>query len=191
MLELKRVDLLLEAVARICRDPRFGRLTVVGAGPERSRLAQLAEKLRLGDKCVFHEPVPPDQVREMMGRADVYVLPSNRYEGWGMVVNEGMSEGAVIVANDQAGASQVLIEHGQTGFLFRDGDVAGLAEILHKLMHDRDLLETVRQNAWREINRLWHPRVGAERLIGLCQGLLGLTPIPQYPDGHCRRVAVG
>lgn len=38
-----------------------------------------------------------------------------------------------------------------------------------------------------EIQQLWHPRVGAERLLGLCQGLLGLAPLPGYSEGPCRR----
>ena len=189
MLNWKRVDLLLKAVARICREPAFGRLDVVGAGPEKFRLLKLSQKLGLGDKCVFHEPVAPNQVRELMRQTDVYVLPSNRYEGWGVVANEAMSEGAVLVANEQAGAAPMLIDHGRTGFLFHDDDVAGLATILQTLMADARLRETVRQAAWRNLQQQWHPRVGAERLIALCQGLLGLTPMPEYSEGPCCHVA--
>jgi glycosyltransferase involved in cell wall biosynthesis len=161
MLDWKRVDLLLKAAARVCREPSFGRLDIVGAGPEKSRLLNLSAKLGLGDKCVIRDPVPPDQVRELMRQADVYVLPSDRGEGWGVVVNEAMSEGAVLVANEQAGAAKVLIDHGRTGFLFPDKDVAGLANILQRLMADRGLRDTVRQNAWQEINRVWHLSVGS------------------------------
>jgi glycosyltransferase involved in cell wall biosynthesis len=187
MLEWKRVDLLLKAVARVCYEPAFGRLDVVGAGPERPGLLKLARKLNLGDKCIFHEPVAPDRVRELMGQADVYVLPSNRYEGWGVVANEAMSEGAVLVANEQTAAARVLIDHGRTGFLFKDGDVAGLADVLRSLLADASLRGTVRQAAWLNIQRLWHPRVGAERLVGLCEGLLGLAPMPTYEEGPgCR-----
>lgn len=189
MLNWKRVDLLLKAVARICRDPAFGRLDVVGAGPEKSKLLKLAKKLSMGDKCIFHEPVAPDQVRELMRQADVYVLPSNRYEGWGVVANEALSEGAVLVANEQAGAARMLIDQGRTGFLFEDDNTVALASILQTLLADSSLRETVRQAAWQEMQRLWHPRVGAERLVGLCQGLLELAPMPAYQEGPCSRVA--
>jgi glycosyltransferase involved in cell wall biosynthesis len=185
MLIWKRVGLLLKAAARVCHEPAFGRLDVVGAGPEKSRLLKLSRRLGLGGKCVFHEPVAPDRVREWMRQADVYALPSNRHEGWGVVANEAMSEGAVLVANEQAGAAQVLIEHHRSGFLFKDGDVQGLADILHTLGADAALRERVRHAAWSELNRLWHPRVGAERLVRLCEGLLRLAPMTGYSEGPC------
>jgi glycosyltransferase involved in cell wall biosynthesis len=190
MLDWKRVDLLLKAVARICREPGFGRLDVIGSGPERSRLLKLAGRLGLDEKCVFHDSVSADRVRELMRQADVYVMPSNRHEGWGAVVNEAMSEGAVIVANREAGAAAQLIDHGRTGFLFDDNDVAGLADVLKTLLGDAGLRETIRQAAWRSVRDVWSPAVGAERLIGLCAGLLGQSPPPKYSDGPCRRSSV-
>jgi glycosyltransferase involved in cell wall biosynthesis len=190
MLDWKRVDLLLKAVALVCHQPNFGKVDIVGTGPEKSRLLELAQKLGLGAKCVFHEPVAADRVRELMRQADVYVLPSNRNEGWGVVANEAMSEGAVLVSNEQAGAAPVLIDHGRTGFLFEDGNIAALATILRMLLSDASLRETVRQAAWQEMQQLWHPRVGAERLVGLCQGLLGRAPMPEYSEGPCSRATV-
>lgn len=187
MLDLKRVDLLLNAVANIFQEPTFGRLDVVGAGPEKERLQALARQLGLGEKCIFHEPVSPAKVRELMRQSDVYVLPSNRHEGWGAVANEAMSEGAVLVANEQAGAARVLIDHGRTGFLFEDDNVAALTAILKDLLTDAALRETVRLAAWQEMQQMWHPRVGAERLVSLCQGLLGQIPMPVYKNGLCSR----
>jgi glycosyltransferase involved in cell wall biosynthesis len=187
MLSWKRVDLLLHAVARVCHEPTFGKLNVVGTGPEKERLQKLARQLGLGDKCVFHEPVSPAAVREMMRQSDVYVLPSNRQEGWGAVANEAMSEGAVLVANEQAGAAQMLVEHGRTGFLFTDDDIDSLTTILKTLLADVALRETVRQAAWQHLQSTWHPRVGAERLVSLSQGLLGMKPMPAFKDGLCRR----
>jgi glycosyltransferase involved in cell wall biosynthesis len=191
MLAWKRVDLLLKAVAPLCKDLNFSRVDIVGAGPKENSLRRLARKLNLGDKCVFHAPVPPAQVRELMRQADIYVLPSNRYEGWGVVANEAMSEGAVLVANEQAGAARMLVEHGRTGFLFEDDNVADLTDILKTLLSDIALREKIRQAAWQSMHQLWHPRVGAERLVALSQGLRGLVPMPEYQDGPCCHVAKG
>lgn len=189
MLKWKRVDLLLNAVARICHERTFGRLDVVGTGPDMPALVALSERLKLGDKCAFHPPVSPDRVRELMRQADIFVLSSDRHEGWGVVANEAMSEGAVLVANNQAGAAPLLIDHGRTGFLFEDGDVDSLAGILLALLANASHREAVRQAAWVEMQRLWHPRVGAERLMRLTNGLLGLAPVPVYQEGPCCRIA--
>jgi len=187
MLKWKRVDMLLKAIANIYHEPQFGKLDIVGDGPEKPHLLDLSRTLGLGEKCTFHEPMPTCGIREMMRQADVYVLPSNRYEGWGVVANEAMSEGAVLVANDQAGAAQVLVEHERTGFLFKDGDINALESALCTLLHDASLRETIRQAAWRKLRDLWHPRIGAERLVALCQGLLGLAPTPAFREGPCCR----
>lgn len=187
MLNWKRVDVLLRAVAQVCRQPGFGTMNVLGDGPERRRLVDLSNRLGVDDRCVFHGAVASDQIREFMRRSDVYVLPSNRNEGWGVVANEAMSEGAVLVANEDAGSAKVLIEHGRTGFLFKDGDVAALAELLGRLVVDAPLRNSVRQAAWLEMQRVWHPRVGAERLVQLVNGLLGVAPMPVFDGGPCSR----
>lgn len=186
MLKWKRVDLLLKAVAQVCGEHSIVQVDIVGTGPMKDEWSALAQKLGFGDTCVFHEPVTPEHVREMMRQADVYVLPSNRYEGWGFVANEAMSEGAVLVANEQAGAAQVLVDHGRTGFLFQDDNVAALAGLLKMLLVDATLREKVRQAAWQELQSQWLPRIGAERLVALSQGLLGLSAMPDYSHGICR-----
>jgi glycosyltransferase involved in cell wall biosynthesis len=191
MLGWKRVDLLLKAVAPLRNDPNFCRVDIVGAGPKENNLKRLARKLNLGDKCVFHAPVPADHVRALMQQADIYVLPSNRYEGWGVVANEAMSEGAVLVANEQTGAARMLVDSGRTGFLFKDDNVADLTDILKTLLSDAALREKIRQAAWQSIQQLWHPRVGAERLVALSQGLLGLAPMTEYQEGPCCHLAKG
>jgi glycosyltransferase involved in cell wall biosynthesis len=190
MLAWKRLDLLLKSTYKIKDDPGFVRLDLVGAGPEREKLVKMANRLGLTEKVHFHNPVPPDQIRMMMRKADVYVLPSNRVEGWGVVANEAMSEGCILVANEEAGASLELIQHGKTGFLFKDDSPDDLAPILSTLIADPELSERIRQAAWVELNRLWHPRIAAERLFALSAGLLGKAPMPNYIEGPCRNVAV-
>jgi glycosyltransferase involved in cell wall biosynthesis len=187
MLQWKRVDVLLRAVATIAAEPTFERLQVVGSGDQEPFLRGLAERLGLGNKCVFHPSTNPDAIRALMRGSDIYVLASDRNEGWGVVANEAISEGCVLVANREAGASTILIEDGRTGFLFGDGDAQQLAEILRILLGDRDLREAVRTAAYNELARLWHPRVGAERLLSLIDGLLGHGPLPDYPEGPCSR----
>lgn len=190
MLGWKRVDILLRAVALIAKDHRFERLDIVGTGPKSAELRRLSKKLNLRGKVVFHDPMQPNIIREMMRHSHIYVLSSNRGEGWGVVANEAMSEGCVLVANEQAGASRELVEHGKTGFMFKDGSIDELADILKELLNDHVLRERVSYAGWERIMTLWHPRVGAERLIALCNGLLGKGPMPEYKDGPCRNVAV-
>jgi glycosyltransferase involved in cell wall biosynthesis len=191
MIPWKRVDLLLEAVAMIRDEPGFEGLDLFGTGDQQEPWKRLAQHLGLGDKCGFHGPQHPSVVRRLMREADIYVLASDRNEGWGVVANEAMSEGCVLVANREAGAARVLIKDGITGFLFDDGNSSQLADILRMLVRRPELRERVRAEAFENLVRLWHPRVGAERLIALCQGLLGLVPVPDFAQGPCSRAIPG
>ena len=188
MLDWKKVDVLLRAVARIQDAPWFGECLVVGDGPERSRLEGLCRRLRLPPGRVRFQPtVPFEEVRRLMRDADVYVLASDRQEGWGAVAGEAMSEGCLVVANEQAGAARDLVLHGATGFLYDNGDVEQLASLLERLAADYRLRMRLRREAWQRMNAHWSPRVAAERLVTLAQGLLGRGAMPKYSDGPCSR----
>jgi hypothetical protein len=184
-LRLKRVDMILKAMAMLGPVAKDCKVELIGNGPTRDAMERLAKRLKLADRVFFRESMTPEAVRERMAAADIYVFPSNRQEGWGAVVGESMCEGCVVVSSKAAGASKTLIEHGHTGFLFEDGDVAQLADILKQLIVNVDMRCRIGQAAAAHMQKLWHPRVGAESLVGLCQGLFGLAPMPEYHEGPC------
>lgn len=181
----KQVDVILRALSML--DPACSEyaLDLIGSGPKHKAMKQLAERLGLTDKVRFLENMPHAAVRQRMAEADVYILPSNHLEGWGAVVGEAMFEGCVVLASVTTGASKMLIENSRTGFLFSDGDAQELAGILGQIIKNADLRCQVGQAAAQHMQQLWHPRIGAERLVGLCQGLLGLAPMPVYQKGPC------
>lgn len=185
MLGWKRVDTLLEAVAAIQDTAEFGHLRVIGAGPEEAAICELARKLNLGCRCIIQPPVPPAEIREQMRNSAIYVMPSDRNEGWGVVANEAMAEGAVLVANRDAGAAPVLVADGETGMLFDSGRADQLALVLRRLVADSSLRARLRMEAWRRLSTLWSPAVAARRFIALCEGLLGSGPMPRYDCGPC------
>lgn len=137
MLDWKRVDTIVRAVARANeaamrgtsgegRRRDFCSLTLVGDGPERMRLEQLAKRLQI-QQCTFLPPVPIGQVRELMRQHDVYVLSSNAQEGWGAALNEAMEEGMICFGTYEAGASAAMLPESH---LFHTGDDRRLAALL-------------------------------------------------------------
>jgi glycosyltransferase involved in cell wall biosynthesis len=189
LLDWKKVDVLLKAVANIQYCSWFGECLIVGDGPERGKLEKLGNTLKLEPGAVrFLPSVPFDEVRHLMRESDVYVLSSNRKEGWGAVAGEAMAEGCVLVANAEAGSAQELIIDGESGFLYQDGNVAQLVSLLERLGSDQALRVRLRQQAWQRMQELWHPRVAAERLVTLCQGLLNGETVGGFSDGPCSRV---
>lgn len=112
LLRLKRVDTLFKAVyAAQARCPIV--LTIVGLGPELPRLRKLdrklAKKYGVVSPITYHAAVPVAEVRMFMRTHDVYVLPSNAYEGWGAVVSEALEEGMEVFGTYEAGSSATIL----------------------------------------------------------------------------------
>lgn len=133
LLGWKRVDDIVRAVRthnRLRRsDDSLAKITldIYGHGPEENRICRLIGKLGVGDLVKMHPPVPIEQVRKLMQDHDVYVLPSNAYEGWGAVVSEALEEGMKVVGTYEAGASATILPETN---LYHAGDWRRLAELL-------------------------------------------------------------
>lgn len=125
MIPLKRVDSLVEAVRIVAArsSPEAIRLTLVGAGSEESRLRRQAEGLEVE----FIAPMDVRKIRAVMRQNDVFVFPSNAYEGWGAVVSEALEEGMQVFGSRDAGAALTLLPEGN---LFDPGDARALATLL-------------------------------------------------------------
>lgn len=79
------------------------------------------------------------------------------------------------------------MQDGETGLLFRDGCVEHLVGQLKRLASDYSLRMQMRQKAWEMMQNIWHPRVAAERLVKLCEGLHAGQP-PCFEEGPVARV---
>ncbi len=136
LIPLKRVDVLLSAVARLrAGETRPLYCLIVGDGPELPRLRALADTLGLRDTCRF-VGFQPDAL-SYIGALDIFVLASAQ-EGLPRTVLEAMLLGRPVVASDVTGTRE-LVMHGETGYLFPSGDVDALANCLHALIHDETL----------------------------------------------------
>jgi glycosyltransferase involved in cell wall biosynthesis len=120
----KGVDLLLRAIARV---PGV-HLDVVGSGPERERLTNLAETLVIADRVLWLGSMDRQSIAARVLEADVLVLPS-RFDGWGAVVNEALSLGTPVICSSAAGASD-LIRHEWLGSVARTEDVSAFASAI-------------------------------------------------------------
>lgn len=127
MLPLKRVDTIVRALREVLRrNPGAPiRLTLVGDGPERTRLERLAAGLPVD----ILPPVPMGEVRRIMQAHDLFVFASNAFEGWGAVVSEALEEGMSVVGSREAGACPALLPAAR---LFRSGNVRTLAKRLEE-----------------------------------------------------------
>lgn len=145
LLREKRIDLLLEAVARL-KTPG-PRLAVYGDGPDRSRLEEMAGRLGLDGTVLFRGYLPSNtDVWRKMGESRIAVQPSSR-EGFGLFPLEAMAAGLpVVYCESSESALSELVEHGVHG-LRTAADPDALAAALGRLLGDEPERQRLAESA--------------------------------------------
>jgi glycosyltransferase involved in cell wall biosynthesis len=145
LIPCKACDLALRAAAPLLRSD-LARFSILGDGPERNRLEQLARSLGIEKTVSFCGWVSHAEVLNRLRSADVLVFPSVRDFGAG-VVFEALATGAVPVVADFGGPGDIV--HREVGYkvpLTNESEfVSQMKAILTELAGNRELLDRLRQ----------------------------------------------
>lgn len=115
----KGVDLVARAFVRLAREIPNVDLRIVGDGELRKQLERMLQPLN--ERVEFTGFTPWEQLPVVYSGADVLCVPS-RYDGWGLVVPEGLASGLPVIASDRMGAALDLVKNGMNGWLPQVGD---------------------------------------------------------------------
>lgn len=129
----KSLDFLLRAFQQVLQRCPNVTLVLVGSGPEKRALSDLAKKLKIKEKVIFTGLLSPDVVAGAYASADLFVFPSVT-ETQGLVLAEAMAAGLPVVARAAFG-SLAMVEEGITGFLCGD-DEEEFADRIVSLLED-------------------------------------------------------
>ncbi len=129
---VKGLPVLFEALANFGEDIGDWHLTIVGDGPMRTNLEDLASKLNLSSNITFAGYQSQDAVADMLSNTDILVLPSFA-EGVPVVLMEAMAARTAVVATQVAGVPE-LVEDQKSGFLVAPGNPPGLAKAIGELL---------------------------------------------------------
>ena len=172
MLKLKRPDLLIKASA-ILKDKGYDfRVLYVGEGEERRNIEIMANMYHVSDITYYMDFLPPNEAREKMADAKIYVMTSNFLEGWGSVIYEALNAGCATVVSHAPGATPWLVKHGETGLVFENGSAESLARQLEKLLKDPSLCVKLGKAAYEQMDELWNPATAARNVLTLADDLL-------------------
>jgi glycosyltransferase involved in cell wall biosynthesis len=140
----KGVRLLFEAARLLREQNRDFELLIIGDGPERESLEQFARDSRLETQVCFAGRLNGMQLDAALARASAVVVPSLGGEVFGLVGAENMLRALPIVASDLGAFVEVL---GGSGLTFRNGDAAGLAASLGRLLDEPFLAANLGRHA--------------------------------------------
>ncbi len=164
----KGAHVLIQAMALIKASGLELKLTIIGDGPEREGLENLARDLGVHDQTFFTGPIPTDEVARILSEHKVLVVPSIWNEGFGVVALEGIASGCVVIGSDSGGLPEAI---GKCGLVVRTDDAEALAVAVRRVFTETNLMATLRSNAPDHLARHTPARV-AQRYIAVIAGAL-------------------
>lgn len=133
-------DLFAIAPELVRQNPKL-KFLLIGDGPWRGRLENLARSLGIETHFIFTGLVPPDEVPKYTGIMDALIHLSLR-EGLPRALPQALAAAKPVVAYDCDGAGEACFD-GQTGFLIQSGDFTALKKRVLQLANDPLLCKTM------------------------------------------------
>ena len=127
----KRLDILINAFARLIEKMPDAVLTIVGDGPEKDNLELLSRKLNISKRVNFTGYQRKPAVAEMLRHHHVLVL-SSEVETFGVALVEAMTAGLPVIATRCGGPESIVSP--DTGMLVKRNDPFKLAKAMQKMI---------------------------------------------------------
>lgn len=140
----KGVDLVARAFVRIAREFPNVRLRIAGEGALQETIARTLRPVEAQVEFVGFKSW--DELPDLYATADVLCVPS-RYDGWGLVVPEGLAAGVPVIATERMGAGLEFVRSGVNGWLIPAGDEEAILAAMREavLLSDSALAQAGRE----------------------------------------------
>ncbi|RYX85965.1 glycosyltransferase family 1 protein [bacterium] len=140
----KGFDVALHAFAAL--DARFAdvRLSIVGDGPSRPMLEELAASLGIGERVTFTGWVQREEVAALINSATIVVIPSRNREPFALVALEAAQMGRPVVATRRGGLQESVAD-GKSGLLVENENVGAFARAIEFLLEHPERAQAMGQ----------------------------------------------
>lgn len=165
LVSVKRVDLLIDAFARVATHRPEWDLVLAGDGPLRNQLESRVSA-RLRDRVRWTGFLQVEDIACCYRQCAVLVHPSE-YEPWALVINEAIASGLAVVASNVVGGAVELVRHGTNGLLIQPRNIESLTDALLHITTP-GVAEAMRAQA-PAILKQW--RTAADPVAGVRQAL--------------------
>jgi len=144
---------------------------IIGEGPLKNELRAQIDQLNLQDRVALSGAKPQREIRQRLGAASAFVLPSVVEPHGGMdnlptVIMEAMATGLPVVSTDIGGIPEMVVQN-ETGFLVRPGDAVRLAGAIEKVIDDCSLAQRLGETGYERAQELFSVEKNVTQLRAL------------------------
>lgn len=168
----KHPEMVVRLAERLIEDGYDFEINMVGSGKLLDAIALELKKKKLSNYVHLLGSISNKDVIDEMARGHIFLLTSDKNEGWGVVLNEAMGQGCCPVASRMVGAAPYLINHKKDGMLFDSGNLDELVENVEFLLDNPCDCKNMAKLAYHKISTLWSPQTAAKRLYEFCDSYM-------------------
>ncbi len=135
----------------------------------REELKQLASKLGLDSRVNFVGF--QTEIQPFLEKCNLFVIPSIRPEGLGIVILEAMMSGRAVIATGGGGSAEV-VANGEDGILIPPGDYNAMAKAIIQLAQDEELRKSLASSGKRKVKEYFSEDIMIKKLIKLYEHVI-------------------
>lgn len=179
LVEEKGVEILLHAASKLVGP---WSMQILGDGPDRKRLEQVAQWLGIAPRVVFDHKMPSSHLPHYFSGLEVLVLPSRTRSNWkeqfGRVLIEAMACDVITIGARTGAIPEVI---GDAGLTFTEGDVEELQSHLQQLIDDTTLREDLRRKGRQRVTEHYTQAAIARNTVEVYRQILGEPALDVLP----------
>ena len=146
----KNIQMQIKAMAELSKKYFDAELWIIGDGPQKEELKEMARKLGIEQQVKFFGW--QKDLEKFYEPADIFLLTSD-YEGWGMVVVEAASFGLPIIMTN-VGLAGEFIKNNENGIIIPVADASKLEESMIRLINNEGLRQKLCEKSRQSIRQL-------------------------------------
>jgi colanic acid/amylovoran biosynthesis glycosyltransferase len=189
LIERKGFQVALPAIARYASATgQPVQVDIVGDGPLRQHLTQLAMECGLGEVVSFHGAQSHKAIADFIRQCDVFIAPSMTCPKGGQdapvnTLKEAMAMGRPVIATRHGGIAELVID-GETGILCEENDIDSLEDGVRRLLAMQPAWPQMLTDARQAVEDTYALSRTTDALIKVYQSTL--TPPTSNPDDTSR-----
>lgn len=188
LIELKHPDASILVAERLKKEGYKFKLNLIGNGILEKELYEMIKDRGLEDCVSLLGSMKPEEVRSHMENSQIFLFTSDFNEGWGAVLNESMNSGCAVVASHAIGSVPYLINDGQNGLIYKNGNIDDLYSKVKYLLDNADRRDEIGKNAYKTLESTWNAKIAVERFLNLVKSIQsGNKRADLYAEGPCSK----